>query len=109
VILPTTDGRHLVMPRHTEPEPDLAAASASETHIATAASTTPHPTSGRGLRRIENIVQTCTMPLLKTKELAASDASKCESWASALPMASNELRTDHVPVRTEAYPHRFSS
>jgi hypothetical protein len=24
VILPTTDGRHLVMPRHTEPEPDLA-------------------------------------------------------------------------------------
>jgi transposase len=24
VILPTTDGRHLIMPRHTEPEPDLA-------------------------------------------------------------------------------------
>jgi transposase len=24
VILPTTDGRHLLMPRHTEPEPDLA-------------------------------------------------------------------------------------
>jgi transposase len=24
LILPTTDGRHLVMPRHTEPEPDLA-------------------------------------------------------------------------------------
>src|ERR1035438_3238503 len=84
VSFPTTDGRRLVMPRYTEPDPEQALLLH---HLGLVLPQQPPPriTTIRLVRSLpptQNVVQTFAIGLLKTKGRQASYLPNCEGSAS---------------------------
>jgi hypothetical protein len=90
VCLPTTDGRWLIMPRYTQPEPDQALM----LHQFKLSLPCPTPTSHQGpggtrtdrAAHTENVVPTFENPSLKTHHLPLSYSLTGESWAKNKPL-----------------------
>jgi hypothetical protein len=84
VSFPAIDGRRLVMPRYTEPDPEqalllhhlsLVLPEQPPPRITTAALSAP-------LSPTQNVVEAFGVPLLKTKDIRNSDLSNCEGSVS---------------------------
>ena len=107
VSFPTTDGRRLVMPRYTEPNPEQALLLHQLNLVLPPATASAHhhcrlvsPSSPT-----QNVVETFEVPLLKTKGIPASDLPNCEgdvAWsagsksfalASAMPTPNSSWMT----------------
>ena len=83
VSFPTTDGRRLVMPRYTEPNPEqalllhqlnLVLPQQPPPRISNTASSAPFSST-------PNVVETFGVPSLKIKSFPAANALNCEGWA----------------------------
>ena len=81
VCLPTTDGRHLVMPRYTEPDAGRGAAAApTPARASPTTAAAPRQRPGRRHASTQNVVQTLANRPLKTNGFPAEYEPKCESW-----------------------------
>ena len=99
VSFPTTDGRRLIMPRYTEPDPEQALLLH---HLNLVLPQQPPPrittsASSDSLSPTENVVETFGVPLLKTNGRPASDRLNCEGSVRLIEKGFDDARRQAKP------------